>query len=60
MMYFPKIESKKDPKDIICNHCKDTGVEYYFELDGMTIYSWQKPLQRKCSHCQCHHIRKML
>ena len=31
-----------------CNKCKDKGYTEYHKLDGMTIYSWQKPLKRKC------------
>lgn len=31
-----------------CLKCKDTGVIEYHEIDGMTIYRWQKPLKRPC------------
>ena len=35
-----------------CSYCKDTGIMEYFELDGMTIYRWQKPLKKPCRFCE--------
>jgi hypothetical protein len=34
-----------------CSVCKDTGIMEYFEIDGTTIYRWQKPLKKPCTYC---------
>ncbi len=34
-----------------CSRCKDKGYIEYYEIDGQTIYSWQKPKKQKCG-CQ--------
>lgn len=34
-----------------CSHCKDKGYTEGFRLDGMTIYSWQKPEKFPCPYC---------
>lgn len=31
-----------------CTKCNGTGVIQWFDCDGMTIYSWQKPKTKKC------------
>ncbi len=31
-----------------CTMCDGSGWIEYYEIDGMTIYSWQKPKRRKC------------
>jgi len=53
------MEENKKPK---CSVCKDTGIMEYFELDGMTIYRWQKPLKKPCRYCEegKKHPRKLI
>lgn len=31
-----------------CNKCKDKGFTEYHDIDGMTIYRWQKPKRKRC------------
>lgn len=33
-----------------CKECEGTGVLQWFDIDGCTIYSWQKP---KTAPCKC-------
>lgn len=35
-----------------CNSCNQTGIIQWFDCDGMTIYSWQKPSTAPCAACQ--------
>ncbi|CAL9978348.1 hypothetical protein VPHD148_0212 [Vibrio phage D148] len=31
-----------------CRNCKGKGFTEYHDLDGMTIYRWQKPKRCRC------------
>lgn len=42
---FEKIEGNT------CNSCGQTGINQWFDQDGMTIYSWQKPKTKPCDRC---------
>lgn len=33
-----------------CKSCKGHGRLEWFDNDGMTIYSWQKPKSKPCPH----------
>lgn len=43
---FKKIEGND------CNDCGCTGINQWFDCDGQTIYSWQKPNLKPCETCQ--------
>lgn len=35
-----------------CVKCNDMGYIEYHDLDGTTIYKWQKLKKRKCECCK--------
>lgn len=43
---FDKLEGNN------CNSCGQTGINQWFDQDGMTIYFWQKPNTSPCKKCQ--------